>query len=237
MTYYNQNGDYCDIANCYVASGIFPNINDACDAYGCWNNTADSSTANTGTPYDTTANTGSYKDPYCAPNGYCNYTMTYYNQNGDFCDIANCYVASGVVPNINDACDAYGCWNNTADSSTANTGTPYDTTANTGSYKDPYCAPNGYCNNTMTYYNQNGDYCDIANCYTSAGVVPNHNDACDAYGCWNETDTTTGSATTSSSSANYSTRRGTNASNKKVIKQEQHERVLNAMAKLAQLVK
>ena len=155
MTYYNQNGDFCDIANCYVASGIVPNINDACDAYGCWNNTA---------------STGGYHDPYCAPNGYCNNTMTYYNQNGDYCDIANCYVASGIVPNVNDACDAYGCWNETQHTST---------------YDDPYCAPNGYCNNTMTYYNEQGEYCDIANCYTSAGVVPNHVDACDEYGCWN----------------------------------------------------
>ena len=58
-----------------------------------------------------------------------------------------------------------------------------------GTYKDKneqyWCAPNGHCNNTMTYYNEKSDYCDIANCYTDSGVVPNFNDACDEFGCHN----------------------------------------------------
>jgi len=103
----------------------------------------------------------------------------YYNEKGEYCDQYGCYppatANTGYINEQGEYCDEYGCYPN-----------PGATTA-TGGYTDPYCASNGYCNNTMTYYNEKGDYCDIANCYTDSGVVPNINDACDEFGCYNYT--------------------------------------------------
>jgi hypothetical protein len=96
-------------------------------------------------------------------------------------------------------CDDYGCY------------PAPPATTKSGGYTAPYCASNGYCNNTMTYYNEKGQYCDIAYCYTyhadlkEPNGVPNINDACDRFGCYNHTqkddpktateDTTTGATT------------------------------------------